>query len=173
MENGYSSWKSSLLFGDGIPHYYGDTVRQLFIATAVLSFIVVPLWGDLLPFVGVVPQVAAALLLVLLAGFTSAHNQLVMIANATVSGVSVLLIESTAIALRGQGEHASALFYAREAAVLLLIAALYFSIKTIRAMMTGKLGHADTSLEFDEPIQTHEDTSVQANERSISDYDGD
>lgn len=175
MENGYTTWKSSFWFGDGIPHYYGDKVRQLFIAMAVLSFVGMPLWGKLLPFVGTVPQVGAALLLVLLAGFTSARNVLLMVANATVAAVSVLLLESTAILYQGQGVNPMELFYAREAGVLLMLAALYYSIKTVRAMMAGKLGHPDSPLEFAEPAElfpsTHEEHVPHTN--SVSDYDGD
>jgi hypothetical protein len=71
-----------------------------------------------------------------------------MIANATVAGVSVVLLESFAVLLH----HAQStqLFLAREAGVLLMLAALYFSVKTLRGMLTGKIGHQDTPLEFDE-----------------------
>ncbi len=147
MENGYSSWKSSLSWSDGIPHYYGDYVRTFFIAMAILSFVAIPLVGDLLP-LGIIPEVSAALLLVLLAALTSARNLPVMLINATVSGVSVVLLESFAILL--QHSQSTQLFLAREAGVLLMLGALYFSVKTVRAMMAGKIGHADSSLEFDE-----------------------
>lgn len=171
MENGYTAWKSSFWFGDGIPHYYGDKVRQLFIATAMLSFVVMPLWGELLPFVGIIPQVGAGLLLVLLAGFTSAHNILVMIANATVSAVSILLLESTAIALQNTGAYRMELFLSRELGVLLMLGALYFSIKTVRAQMSGKLGHPDSPLEFGTSV-----SDVRTPEQythNVSEYDGD
>ncbi len=147
MDNGYNSWKAGVAWSQEIPHYYGDYVRSLFIATAILSLLAMPMWGDLLPF-STVLQVAAALLLVLLAGLTSARNVHVMIANATIAAVSVVLLEYFAIVER---EIASPqLFIAREAAVLLMLASLYFSVKTVRAMMDGKLGQADTPLEFEE-----------------------
>lgn len=130
-----------------IPHYYGDFVRTCFITMAILSFVAMPLVGDLLP-LGIFAQVGAALLLVLLAALTSARNVLIMIANATVAGVSVLLLEFFAVLL--QHSQTPQLFFAREAGVLLMLAALYWSVKTIRAMLSGKIGHADSSLEFDE-----------------------
>jgi hypothetical protein len=173
MENGYTTWKSSFWFGDGIPHYYGDKVRQLFIGTAVLSFVVMPLWGDLLPFVGIIPQVGAGLLLVLLAGFTSARNVLVMIANATVSAISILLLESSAIALQNTGMYKSELFLARELGVLLMLGALYFSIKTVRAQLSGKLGHFDSPLEFDETAPLVGINPEAQRLQNISEYDGD
>lgn len=147
MEHGYSTWQSALDWKGDIPHYYGDYVRSLFITMAVLSFIVTPLWGDLLPF-GVVPQVGASLLLVLLGALTSAKNTWVMIANATIAAVSVVLLEGYAIML--QHQQSAQLFLSREAGVLLMLAALYFAVKTARAMLNGKLGHKDSPLEFEE-----------------------
>jgi uncharacterized membrane protein YjjP (DUF1212 family) len=169
MKNGYTNMKSSLWFGESIPHYYGDYVRAFFIAMAGLSFVVTPLWGDLLPF-GVVAQVAASLLLVLLAGLTSPRGYFVMIANATVAAVSILLLESAAIILRTLGPNATQLFMAREAGVLLLLGALYFSVKTIRAMMAGKLGHMDSPLEFTEDEESFEKESTMYQHQDISDY---
>lgn len=174
MENGYTAWKSSFWFGDGIPHYYGDKVRQYFIAASVLSFVGMPLWGKLLPFLGTLPQVGAALLLILLAGFTSPRNILLMIANATIAGVSVLMLESTAIIYEGLGAHPTELFFAREAVVLLLIGALYYSIKTVRAMMAGKLGHPDSPLEFNTAV-IYPDVPAEQTRTTyeVSEYDGD
>lgn len=150
MQNGYSSWRSTVGWSRGIPHYYGDYVRSLFIAMAVLSFVVMPVLGDLLPF-GVVASVGASLLMVLLAALTSPRSQLVMIANATISGVSVVLLETFAVVL--QHTQSVQLFLAREAGVLLMLGALYFSVKTVRAMLSGKIGHSDTPLEFDETAE--------------------
>lgn len=150
MENGYNSWRSTVSWSQGIPHYYGDYVRPLFIGMAVLSFVATPLLGDLLPF-GIIPQIGASLLLVLLAGLTTPRSFSVMLVNATVAGLSVLLLETFAIMLH----HAQSteLFLAREAGVLLMLGALYFSVKTLRAMMSGKLGHNDTPLEFDDTAE--------------------
>jgi hypothetical protein len=146
MANTYESWKGSLAWSGDIPHYYGDYVRSLFIAMAILSFIALPMWGDLLPF-GIVAQVGAALLLVLLAGLTSPTGFLIMVTNATISAVSVVLLESFAVLY--YGTQSSQLFFAREAGVLLMLAALYFSVKSVRGMMSGKVGHLDTPLEFE------------------------
>jgi len=148
-EEGYTSWKSHIPQGSGIPHYYGDTVRILFVLMAIESFVVVPLFGDLLPF-GVIAEVGAGVLLVLLAGLTNAKSMIVLIADATLAGVSVLLLETTAI--MGQPTQSMQIFLAREVGVLLMLGALYFSVKTIRGMMTGKTGHMDSPLEFDEAV---------------------
>jgi hypothetical protein len=156
MQNGYTSWQATLASGRDIPHYYGDYVRPLFIAMAVLSFVVTPLWGDMLPF-GIIAQVGASLLLVVLAGLTNAKSLRIMLVNATVAGVSVVLLESYAIILRSVGPHQNELFLARELGVILMLVALYFSVKTARSMLTGKIGHPDSPLEFDEQEVTVEE----------------
>lgn len=168
MEKGYSVWKSTLP-AHGIPHYYGDTVRTLFIVVAILSFVAMPLWGELVPFAGTIPQVAAPLLLVFLAGLTSAKNELVMIANATVAGISVILLEIAAVLYRS-GENVLELFLIRELSAVLLLFALYYALKTIRAMRSGKLGHLDTPLEFMESPRS-EPTYTRSSGVDIRDYD--
>lgn len=147
---GYTNWKSRLAPGHDIPHYYGDYIRPLFILTAILALVATPLWGDLLPF-GPVAQVGASVLLVLLAGLTNAKSMYIMAADATVSAVSVFLLEIAAIGLRTSST--MELFAAREVCAILMLGALYFSVKTLRGMITGKTGHPDSPLEFEEPIQ--------------------
>ena len=168
MANGYSNWKSGIWTGDSIPHYYGDWVRGTFILMAVLSFVATPLWGDLLPF-GIFAQVGAAILLVLLAGLTTAKNQLVMLANATISGISILLLQS--YAMMTHATQTSQLFLAREAGVLLMITSFYFSVKTLRGMMSGKIGHQDSPLEFDDVVSVIETEEVYPAADRTS-YDG-
>jgi hypothetical protein len=121
-----------------IPHYHGDTVRMLFILVAVLSAVAIPLWGDLLPF-GLIPQLAGILILVLLAGLTNPHSETVMWINTVVAGLGVLVLEASAISFYNVDP--IGLFFAREVSVVLLLIAFYFSIKTVRAMTQGKIGH--------------------------------
>src|SRR3989344_1476434 len=130
-----------------IEHYYCDYVRALFLAAAVLSSVAIPLFGDLLPF-GTFAQVGCALLLVLLAGLTNPHSQMFMLYDAIVSGVGGFLLESTAISF--YSADTVELFASREVAALALIFAFYFSIKTLRAMMLGKVGKVERPWEFED-----------------------
>lgn len=134
-----------------IPHYYGDYVRALFLAAAVLSLVAIPVFGDLLPF-GTFAQVGGALLLVLLAGLTNPHSKMLMMCDVIVSGVAVLLLESTAISF--YASDSSALFISREAAAVALMFAFYFGIKTLRAMSLGKVGRAERPWEFEDTKDT-------------------
>ncbi len=128
-----------------IPHYYGDHVRMLFLGAALVSFIVMPLWGNLLPF-GTFAQVAAGLLLVLLAGLTHPRGKVVLLINAFFAGVSVFLLESMAIT--HYASESLELFLAREASAILLLVAFYFSVKTFRALQLGKIGKSERLGEF-------------------------
>jgi len=136
-----------------IPHYYGDHVRALFLATAVLSVVVIPVYGDLIPF-GTLVQICCATLLVLLGGLTNPHSTMVMWYNAAVSGIGVILLESAAINLYAASS--LELFAAREVAALALMFAFYFSVKTLRAMSQGKLGKVPRPWEFEKAQDTNE-----------------
>jgi hypothetical protein len=137
-----------LSFGfNDIPHYYGDYVRALFLGTAVLSAVAIPVFGDILPF-GTFVQVGSALLLVLLAGLTNPHSKMLMLYDVIVSGVGVLLLESAAISFYSSNPFS--LFASREVAAIALLFAFYFSIKTLRAMSLGKVGKAEKPWEFEE-----------------------
>lgn len=129
-----------------IPHYYGDHIRALFLATAVLSVVVIPVYGDLIPF-GTLVQIYCATLLVLLGGLTNPHSTMVMWYDAAVSGIGVILLESAAI--NWYSASSLELFAAREAAALALMFAFYFSVKTLRAMSQGKLGKVARPWEFE------------------------
>jgi len=130
-----------------IPHYYGDYVRVLFVAVAVLSAVAVPVFGDLLLF-GTLTQVLCALLLVLLAGLTHPHSAMLSLYNSVVSAIGVILLQSAAISLYSADSFE--LFLTREVAALLLLFAFYFSVKTLRAFAQGKLGKVERPWEFED-----------------------
>src|SRR3989344_2815957 len=131
-----------------IHHYHGDIVRELFLITAVISFIAIPLWGDLLP-LGTTVEVLSGILLVLLAGLTNPHGRWVLVCDAVVAGVGILLLETVAITFYFSDSFA--LFFFREVGAILLLFAFYYSVKTVRAMSLGKVGRKETPSEFGSP----------------------
>ncbi|MBM3261381.1 hypothetical protein FJY93_03095 [Candidatus Kaiserbacteria bacterium] len=137
-----------------IPHYYGNYVRMIFIAAAVLSAFSIPIWGDVLP-IGTMPQIIGIVILVVLAGLTNPHGTTVLWVNAIVAGLGIILIENAAITLYSIDE--VPIFLAREIIVLLLLVAMYFSIKTVRAMATHQIGHTMDVGEFDTPEEEKQD----------------
>lgn len=133
-----------------IPHYYGHVVRMLFIIVAVVSAFTIPVWGDLLP-IGTFTQVVGIVILVLLAGLTNPHGTTILWADTAVSAIGVILIENAAISY--YSIDAVVIFLVREILVLLLLIALYYSLKTVRAIAQHTLGHSVHIGEFDESIE--------------------
>jgi hypothetical protein len=126
------------LFGlQNIPHYHGDTVRQLFVASAIISLVVIPVFGDLLPY-GHLAGIGSALLLVALAGLTNPKSTIVLFLDAIVAATGAFFIEAAAISF--YSTDSSFLFLFREVVALMLVIALYSSIKTVRSMSTHDVG---------------------------------
>jgi hypothetical protein len=128
-----------------VPHYYGDSVRNMFIASAVIYAIALPLFGSLLPF-NIYVGIGIVLLLVFLAGITNPHSKFLMFANVLVAGIGVYLMQTAAVSFFNQDS--SILFILRQAVVILLLIAFYDSVKTARNMLIGKIGITPAPDEF-------------------------
>ena len=130
------------LFGKTqIPHYYGNSVRELFIVVALLFLITAPFSEALLPIGGVYSSythVVIALLLVLLAGLTNPRSMVSLVLDFAAALLGAFFLETAAISL--YQSDSLAIFLAREAAAILFLFALYFSVKTLRAMIVGSIG---------------------------------
>jgi hypothetical protein len=122
-----------------IPHYYGDIVRVLFVIIAIMSAFSIPVFGDLVP-IGTFTQVVGIVMLVLLAGLTNPHSTTVLWADTIIAAAGVILLENAAISY--YSIDAIAIFLVREILVLLLLIALYYSLKTVRAIAQHTLGHS-------------------------------
>lgn len=130
-----------------VPHYHGDAIRKLFVACALLSLFVIPLWGNLLPF-GLMFELGTIILLVLFAGLTNPHSTLVLALDTLIAGTGAFLLEAAAIDF--YGTESIMIFIAREIAAILLLLAFYFSVKTLRAVLLHQVGHTSRPGEFDE-----------------------
>lgn len=71
-------------------HYYGDIVRKLFFAGAIVMLLSIPLKQDILPF-NFFAVVIAALVLTLLTGFTNPRQRVSVVA------LAFLLFENNAL----------------------------------------------------------------------------
>jgi hypothetical protein len=131
----------------GVVHYHGDWIRRLFIASAALFLFAIPLAGNVLPF-GTNVQIGASILLVVLAGLTNPHGSFWIYCDAAFAALSVFLLESAAIFYFRSDS--AALFVVRETGAILLLFALYFSIKTARAMLLHTVGVSEKENEFRE-----------------------
>lgn len=139
-----------LITRDTIPHYHGDKVRFLFLATVALGFIGIPFWGHLIPF-GSLFEVTGGIVLVVLAGLANPRSRWVMLLSVVAAAFGAFLLEGAAISFHAKDS--VELLLAREAGALMLGAALYYSVKTLRAMTQGKIGEWPTPWEFDKPAE--------------------
>ncbi|MES2014674.1 MAG: hypothetical protein V4437_02570 [Patescibacteria group bacterium] len=131
-----------------VPHYHGDEIRKLFVTTAVISSLAIPIWGNLLPF-GLLVELGGALALVLLAGLTNPHSVFFALLNTAIAGAGTFFLETSAIYY--YHSESFMLFAIREVCALLLLFSFYYSVKTLRAMLLRQVGHQAPSGEFDPP----------------------
>lgn len=135
------------LLPTGVSHYYGDIVRQVFVAASAVMLVASPFYADSLkseiPF-----YVAGALVLIILAALTNPHNRSVLLADAVAAGVGVAIFEVWAL---GSYETSTWVeFLLRQGIALLFLVAFYFSMKTVRAFSMHQIGKWAAPGEFDE-----------------------
>lgn len=127
-------------------HYYGDVVRVFFVAVAILTGLSIPFSGDIAA--AVLSGVPAIVVLLVLAGLTNPHGKIVLILNVLASAAGLIFTQLIALSsYAGENYIFFALF---EFMSVLLMAALYFSVKNVRAMVTNKIGRVEGVGEFDE-----------------------
>ncbi len=114
-----------------IPHYYGDYVRQLFLAIAAILVVVIPIWKDFLP-VNILIEISAIVALVILAGLTNPSKKWTIVFDTVLAALGVVAFETAAVSMWSGTSFF--LFGMREVVSLLFLFALYFSIKTLRSM---------------------------------------
>ena len=135
------------LGGSLIPHYYGDAVRQIFVVTGAAMLVTAPFLINrapvLLPF-----EIGGAIALVCLAALTNPKKTWVLLADVLAAGVGLVVFEALAIAAYASGNWLA--FTMLEALTLAFLFALYFSLKTVRSMFLGQIGHRGTYGEFTE-----------------------
>lgn len=135
----------------GVPHYYGDIVRQLFLVSAAVMLVAAPFYADTLslelPF-----EIMGAIVLVALAAAVNPHNRLGLYGNAIASGVGLVLYETWALYPYSTSTWMQ--FTLRQFVALLFLAAFYFSMKTVRALIFHQIGKREGAEsgpgEFDE-----------------------
>ncbi|MBI5457195.1 hypothetical protein HY971_00530 [Candidatus Kaiserbacteria bacterium] len=131
-----------------IPHYYGDSVRQLLLGAAALMIISSPLYTNTLrrefPLIVIAALAAAAL-----SAIINPRDRWIPMATALLSGVGLV---SYAMWGMFQYENIGPLpFILRMAIAVIFLFAFYFSMKTLRAFMLHQIGKRETIDEFEEP----------------------
>lgn len=129
-----------------LSHYYGDTVRALFLAVAVMVGIAIPFSGELR--MGALIGAPSIVALLVLAGLTNPHGKVVLILNALFAGAGVVFTQLIALAAYGAGGYPFFAFI--ECMSVILMVALYLSIKNVRAMASHRIGKVEGVGEFEE-----------------------
>ena len=131
-----------------ITHYYGETVRQLFLAAAVLMLVGAPLYAEDIALQG--PElVIAAIVLAIVAGVMSPQMRLAKLASIIVSIVGAIIFELWALTGYLATGVPSIAFLIRQAIALVFFLALYLSIKTSSADIDRQLDTESIDEDFD------------------------
>lgn len=139
FESSYAAWPS-------VRHYYGDIVRIIFVLAAVVVGLIAPLGGSIS--VGLLIAMPIVLVLIVLAGFTNPHSTSVMVLDTIAAALGMAIAEIFAIAAFGSKDMLTFLTF--ELLSVMMLVALYFSAKNVRAAMMGKIGKIDGVGEFDD-----------------------
>lgn len=127
MTNGFSKYSY---------HYYGDIVRQLFIAGGVVMVLTLPFYKNVLP----VPTFIAVLAIIIIdiaAGLTNPRQPWVMKLDLGISLIAATVFEYHAVT--GYESQLEPLFWITQGLAVIFFFALYFSIKSARgAFLQGK-----------------------------------
>jgi len=167
MDNGGDYTRQSPYLWSGVPHYYGDIVRQLLISAAALVLLGAPFYAeDLraeLPF-----EIMGAIVFVALGALLNPHSKLAIFANVIAAGVGSVVYETWA--LYQYEDSTWTQFILREVIAIILLVAFYFSMKTARAFLLHKVGKRDEAGEFDEERMEYDPPAVRG-AKSVSGND--
>jgi hypothetical protein len=120
-----------------IPHYYGDTVRTLFLVAGVIILGTLPFYKNLLPF-GTGVLTVFVVLLALGAAVMNPFQKWIVYVDTLVAAVAVFLFEYTAIVWYGIDP--TLLSVIRQALAIIFLFSLYYNGKTLRAMLLHQIG---------------------------------
>ncbi len=140
-----------------ISHYYGDSVRLLFLSATVLMLVGAPLYTDDLASQSLA-IIIGALALVVIAGLMSPRMRFAKVLGAACSVIGAAVYETWA--LSGYSVTPGYVFLLREFIALIFFFALYFSLKTVRADVLEPANEDD----FAESHQDGDDDDVDRHE---------
>lgn len=112
-------------------HYYGDIVRRLFLAGAVIMLVTYPYYSGSIP-ESPIFTFFAIVLVVLFAGITNPRQRWIAVANMIIAGAAVLIFEFYGFEFYRNYDSSNGLFLVNQALALIFVIAFYFSVKTLR-----------------------------------------
>lgn len=119
-----------------IPHYYGDIVRRLFLISGVIVLITLPFNNNILP-IHISLTTLLVIILIFFAAITNPFQKWVAFVNVGISILAVLTFEYFAVS--GYSGEEINLFMVRQILSVIFFFALYYSGKTLRAMLLKQI----------------------------------
>jgi len=114
---------------DKLPHYYGDTIRLIFVIGGIGMLLTLPVFQDRIN-LPIFISIIAMLGIGVTAGLTNPRQRWVIIFNAVASALGFFIFEYYAVdAFTGRVD---LFFLANQFLALLFFIALYYSVKTLR-----------------------------------------
>lgn len=120
---------------NGVSHYYGDTVRKLFLAGGLIMLLMLPFVHDRLP-VSFVTSILIILAIDIFAGVTNPAWEWISIIDTAISLVGFLIFSYYAVTIYIQHGAWDILFWTNGILWLIFFFALYFATKTLRGKFT-------------------------------------
>ncbi len=114
-------------------HYYGDAVRFLFMLGAIIMLVTLPFLIGKLP-VPLYISILVILAIGVLAGITNPLQKWISILNGLISTAALFVFEYYAVNSFTTSGVKTLYFIVNQLLALVFLFALYYSIKTIRAM---------------------------------------
>ncbi|MEK7546736.1 MAG: hypothetical protein AAB536_00940 [Patescibacteria group bacterium] len=112
-------------------HYYGDNVRKLFVAGALIMLVTLPFFKDFIS-VPVSYYIMAMIFLGLVAGFTNPRHRWVVIFNVAISIYAIFFFESEAISAFDFYQREIWYFWTNQLLAFIFLMSLYYAAKTER-----------------------------------------
>ncbi len=114
-------------------HYYGDNVRKFFIVGAVIMLVTLPILRDLIS-IPLMVSLLTILIISIAAGLTNPRYLWVAFLNTVIAGGALLIFEYYAVDAYARYSLQNLLFLTNQILAINFLAALYYSVKTIRGM---------------------------------------
>ena len=114
-------------------HYYGDAVRFLFMLAAIIMLVTLPFLSGKLP-VPIYVSILVILLIGILAGITNPLQKWISVLNAVIAVGASSIFEYYAVKSLVAYQVTTLYFITNQALAFVFLFALYYSIKTLRAM---------------------------------------
>ena len=114
-------------------HYYGDLVRLIFLISAALMLLTLPIFYNRTP-VSLTVSILTILSMGVLAGITNPVQKTTAIINTGISATALVAFEYYAVNTYAK-ESFSGYFFINQILALLFLISLYYSTKTLRSMI--------------------------------------